>query len=364
MNATNFRYDYNLAKRFAKDTKNIYHINVITPAEIFEYNLNLYEKDFGAMTLWENMWKLIDEHYEGSPNKFLDAYDIFRNRIIVRTTEREEYKLYNSHKTDGRMPEIRKVAADFLKCDIDKIPRPKARHSRNIYNHETVGKTFTSIDLRNANFQMMQIGGVIKEKTYRDYIFSFAKEGEEVMADYIAENKYNRQVIFGKMNCDHHIALERECMICIYHRMFGDCELMALNSDEIIIEGATSTEDAEQIVKDVKDLFGLDVKVETFTLDAYEYFVHKQDGSVHKLDEFYKRSCDAVGVWKGVNQNYRNMIVRLMNGETPQEYDYYTMLDKRMMVKMLEEISIKKIGSAADFTPERPKKDYSELPLD
>lgn len=63
-----FRYDRELAKRFVSDLK--LPISVIYPEYIFHYQLNLY----GCLTAWEDLWKLIDDKFDGDRKKFLDDY--------------------------------------------------------------------------------------------------------------------------------------------------------------------------------------------------------------------------------------------------------------------------------------------------
>ena len=88
---------------------------------------------------------------------------------------------------------------------------------------------------------------------------------------------------------------------------------------------------------------GLDVRIEDYVLEGYEFFVKKADSTEHKLGEFYHRSCDNGGKYKGMPLPYHKILTRLMRGVTPTDIDKELMYEK-VRVRMIDDIVIKKRG--------------------
>ena len=177
-----FRYDSELAKRFVSDFK----------------LLELYEDEYDSETWWNALWTMIDDAYDGSASKFLKDYYDVRDKIITDTMENPAYKA-------------------FTQMDMKQyaFERPKVSKN-NVYNGENIGKKFLSVDLSKANFQALRYVNpdiVLGAETYKDFISKFTN------LDYVAMSKYSRQVIFGKLNVDRQITVEKYLINKIYYRL-------------------------------------------------------------------------------------------------------------------------------------------------
>ena len=146
-------YSFNLATRFGSDYK--IPIAVYDNVESFEYELNLYEKDYGALTKWNELVKNVERYYNGDNEAFLLEYYNVRDKIITTTLDSDIYKQFITYKD----PTVMIVDDAVLKYREKEHPTPK--YSNGIYNQESIGKHLVSIDLRNANFQALKYINVI-----------------------------------------------------------------------------------------------------------------------------------------------------------------------------------------------------------
>src|SRR5574344_1116536 len=85
-------YSFNLATRFGSDYK--IPIAVYDNVESFEYELNLYEKDYGALTKWNELVKNVERYYNGDNEAFLLEYYNVRDKIITTTLDSGIYKQF------------------------------------------------------------------------------------------------------------------------------------------------------------------------------------------------------------------------------------------------------------------------------
>ena len=224
--------------------------------------------------------------------------------------------------------------------------QPTPMYSKGIYNQENIGKHFISIDLRNANFQALKYINVISGDTYRDFLSQFCSG---FMLDYISESQYSRQVIFGKLNTKRTIAIEKLLVKKIYYIVKDEYNYMGtllyFGSDELIFSYDESI-DMNAFLSSLRERMekeGLDVRIEDYVLEGYEFFVKKADSTEHKLGEFYHRSCDSDGKYKGMPLPYHKILTRLMRGETPTDIDKELMYEK-VRVRMIDDIVSKKRG--------------------
>ena len=302
-------YDFSLAARFASD----YKIPIDGCDKInFRHSLGLYENTHGARTKWCNLVCNIIKHYDGQDfeqkaSKFLQEYYDTRDSIIRSVEQSDAFSEFNNLKV--------------LPFQTYYVVKPVCG-SKGIYNMQNVGKRFISIDMRNANFQTLCKCGVIKQKTYRDFLAQFCSG---FMLDYISESKYSRQVIFGKLNPARTITVEKNLMKSLAEyidlRLYSptDLKMAAFNSDEIVYYFDGDDSLYGKILDICNDgMFepALDLKVEWFTLHGYEFSaVRKSDGTKHKLGEFYHRSIDPDGIYKGMPLPFHKYLTRLMCGE-------------------------------------------------
>ena len=237
-----------LRQRFCKD----YNLPInIYEEKYFEYYKYLYP--FFPVEVWDTLVENIGTMFNGNVEQWLDYCAKVRDSAIIGTMETPEYKEFNT--------------CDMFKWDIPKEVPQVGEHS--IYNEECDGRFFVSIDLKKANFQALKYAGVINDESYKDFIYRHGGD------DYIAESKYLRQVIFGKMNPSRTIRVEKHIMGKTYllvQEVFENMgyELFSFNSDELIFsernyamfEREGSTKSAETIEKMIKDELGIDARVE------------------------------------------------------------------------------------------------------
>ena len=159
-------YD-SLAKRFLSD------LNL--PFQFVDFNHFMYcVNTFGYKKKWENLLAVIDERYDGNPNKFLDDYYQIRDNIINSTLNNNGYQYFNAISD-----------MDYFSLDAESRCIP----STSIYNRENNKKYFLSIDLKHSNFQTLKhiLSGIVNNaNTYEEFIGGFTD------LDYIKNSKYTR----------------------------------------------------------------------------------------------------------------------------------------------------------------------------
>lgn len=128
-----------------------------------------------------------------------------------------------------------------------------------IYNHENAGKSFISIDLKNAAFQAMKtwdslygteqgylIGSHIN--TYKEFVeYIVLKSGvytsrgdliDRVVVEYVSKCKSLRQVILGKTNPKRIMHIEKSIMYTIIKMIRDSFDIVPVrfNNDEVVYE--------------------------------------------------------------------------------------------------------------------------------
>ena len=232
-------------QRFVKD----YNLPInIFDDNLFEYYIQLY--DFFPYLRYKETIEKIENEYDGCVEKWLEYCASVRDNAINGVMETEEYKNFNS-------------------MDLNQYNFTTICGERSCYTEETNGKRFLSIDLKKANFQALKYAGVISDATYEQFIDRFGGD------DYIANSKYLRQVIFGKMNPSRQIKIEKYLMFKVYEAIKDITEdygltIFSMNSDELIFEipkefydnGLIDYENSRELANNIYDLVGESVGVE------------------------------------------------------------------------------------------------------
>lgn len=291
------RIELQLRQRFVKD-----HGLPITVFEspYFDYFLDLYR----AKPKWDRLEKEIEERFEGNPGKWLDHYFKLRNTIIEDLERSEQYQAFNNDPTL-----------------LDRF-KTSGQIDRDVYSGSNVGKRFLSLDLKKANFQALYY--VIPE------IFKGAKTYEEFIGLYdeskiFQESKYTRQVIFGKLNPKRQITVEKWLISEIERTLNLDLPLYSKRSDELIWEGELGGD--RDLVKEVKDGLGLDVKVEQFELEMIQKFT--VDG--RSVLGFVKNYPDKPSTLHGVKSIYYPQIYKAWKGmELNEKMDLVFMYEEQL----------------------------------
>ena len=232
-------------QRFVKD----YNLPInIFDDNLFEYYIHLY--DFFPYLRYKETIEKIENAYDGCVEKWLEYCASVRDNAINGVMETEEYKNFNS-------------------MDLSKYNFTPICGERSCYTEETNGKRFLSIDLKKANFQALKYVGVVSDATYEQFIHRFGGD------DYIANSKYLRQVIFGKMNPSRQIKIEKYLMFKVYEAIKGITEdygltIFSMNSDELIFEipkefydnGLIDYENSRELANNIYDLVGENIGAE------------------------------------------------------------------------------------------------------
>ena len=334
-----FRYDFDLAARFVSDYK--LPVSVINSKSIFRNQLVMLEPEYGAMTKWDELWQLIDEKYEGSQKAFLDDYYQIRDKIIMSTLDNPAYK-------------------EFNEMDMSKyaFKRPEGVSKNNVYNGANLRKRFFSIDMSKANFQALRFVNpdiVLGAKTYVEFINKFTP------LEYVSTSKYSRQVIFGKLNVERQMTVERyitnEIRLLIQDlpelevfRKSGAC-LVSQSNDELIYE-TTEVDNgvvdmkkvSEVIIKNVHEQLGIDVHTEEYTLRGWQLCAKSNSHvsqtffekiRLDKQEEFRHLVC--------VPLSFHNIIYKLLYKQPLTEMDMYFVYEKKMLCKFTDIFELKEI---------------------
>lgn len=311
-------YNKDLANRFVKD----YKLPIqLTDEKYFFYFLDLYEDSFSAKTKYENLCKLIEDMFESSPVLFLNEYYNVRNQIILSVENSEAYNQFNT-------------------MSMDKFSVPKRNISSNdVYNEANIGKWFVSFDLKKANFQALRYVNsdiVLNTSSYEKFIKKFTD------IDYIAESKYTRQVLFGKLNPKRQITVEKFITNEIYEyitKNFKMSDCVSFSQDEIVFKiDDKFTGELSQvyylcnyfdtITQCVLKELGFQVKCELYKLYDVRLSCDKFERSAYYLkdtyffNEVFKTISNNKTLMK-VPMNYYAIVYKLLKGIELQEEDYH-----------------------------------------
>ena len=205
--------------------------------------------DFFPYPRYKETIEKIENEYDGCVEKWLEYCASVRDNAINGVMETDEYKKFNS-------------------MDLSQYNFAPICGERSCYTEETNGKRFLSIDLRKANFQALKYAGVVSDATYEQFIHRFGGD------DYIANSKYLRQVIFGKMNPSRQIKIEKYLMSKVYEVIKDVTEkyrftIFSMNSDELIFaiteefyNNRQEDENTRELINDIYNLVGKNIGVE------------------------------------------------------------------------------------------------------
>lgn len=299
-----------LRTRFVSD----YNLPIqVLQSPYFEDRLELLEEEYGAKTSYNELMSLIDERFEGNPNKFLEYYHQVRDNIITNVTNSDAYK-------------------DFISNDKFIKNFTPICGNRNLYTNEQDGCMFISYDMKKANFQTLRYANpaiVHDADTYENFIGKFTD------LDYIKNSKYTRQVIFGKMNPKRTMSLEKwitnefaksivsstNGIINIFAKgysrdyvMIEKLTLFSLNSDEIIFKWNGTEEEFDEIEVIPYVIFeGVEFKASKFKLHARQFKLATSSSilTVYEKEDYlnaHKR------ILKGVPATYMPQVYKLLGG--------------------------------------------------
>lgn len=301
--------DRDLAKRFVSDYK--------LPIQIINEDLFCYSLiTLGVIPKWVELKKIVKDKFNNNNNEFLEEYYRIRDNIITSVLNNEAYQKFNTMSM-SKYQNLRKEA------NIS---------SKNIYNQENVGKNFISIDLKKANFQVLNKidkNILFNSDTYEEFIGKFTD------LSYVKNSKYTRQVIFGKLNPSRHITIEKYYTLKIYEllsdklELTKDYKITSISNDEVVYEVSVMDENSEieevasQIETLIKEELGLIVHVEYFKLKGFELCYKSTESP--KFTFYSKVFNNNEGNYKlvSVPLPYYLIIRRLYKGLIPLGKDYH-----------------------------------------
>lgn len=301
--------DRDLAKRFVSDYK--------LPIQIINEDLFYYSLiTLGAIPKWAELKKLVKDKFSNNNDEFLEEYYKIRNNIITSVLNNEAYQKFNT----------------MLMDKYQNFSKEANISSKNIYNQENVGKNFISIDLKKANFQVLNKVDkniLFNSDTYEDFIGKFTD------LSYVKNSKYTRQVIFGKLNPSRHITIEKYYTLKIYEllrdkfELTKDWKITSVSNDEVVYEINVMDESSEiedvasQIETLIKEKLGLIVHIEYFKLKGFELCYKSTESP--KFTFYSKVFINNEGDYKliSVPLPYYLITRKLYKGITPLEKDYH-----------------------------------------
>jgi len=210
----------------------------------------------------------------------------------------------------------------------------------NLYSNNNVGKTFISIDMKEANYQVFNMFGVVKEKTYKEFIKSFTNY------EYFHKSKQIRQIIFGQLNSKRQQIYQHYIMSKLYkvltQYLDDNYEVYYHTSDELLIELKQDNlsnayvgviNKIEQLIVNNDELNKIEFKVSVFDLSVLK----TESGFYH-----YKEFTQKPNKPKGVSKSEYLEVYKLVNNLPVIESDLYTVINtgKTKRIAKLEPLKV------------------------
>lgn len=289
-----------LKERFCKDC-NI-PINIFQEPYFFNRIL-LYDKLYDTKMKWARFVGELKKYK--NEQDYYEDYNRIKDSAINTIKTSEAYQKFNEE--------------DMNKFAVTHKDLP----SKDIYHPRNDGKTFISIDMKQANFSALQhYGDSIKQNmfagasTWEDFISLFTDNR------HIIASKYIRQVILGNCNPKRHITYEKYLMDMVLTKLLEDCVLLKdivfFSNDEIIIDVSDlNSYELHKFTIGIKESvqeFSFPLKVKTFTL--------KEIDGVDGFCKMIYSNFALTGVeFKCVDSLHLPFIVRSINNEEVTELD-------------------------------------------
>lgn len=289
-----------------------------------EYNKYMLNLIPGAKEKAELMEDTINNKHNGDPGAFLDDYDKVKSGMIDNLKKRPEFVAFNT--------------GDMKKWIVS--DRPEGLPAGSPHNFGNLGKTLLSVDLKEANFQALKLGGVFSaDETYESIIESFTD------SKYIIDCKHFRNVVFGQLNPSRHITVERwmtNQIRKVLSPLLSGVKLISQREDELVWEILDPSEILlPDIPKVVSELLGWKVRAEVYTLSGYTI---ARDITSKKIEFFSKTMMGSGEVkYKSIPSKFFPLVWKYMNNLEPEDYDYLIEHDG-MIARLMFTPKIEKVG--------------------
>jgi len=245
---------HTVKNRFCKDWK--MPIQVVQEP-FFSYAMETLDPHFQSVSKLKMLTDVIDTL--GTEEDFFSESNRVKTSLIASIQETPKYKELQNDRLES--------------YDIE----PNGIKQKDIYNMENVNKTFISLDLVKANFNVMKMYDptlTLGFDTYEELV------GSVTEFDYFKKSKYLRQVIFGNMLPKKQQKLQKWVMRQLIDMLHTDvgiemADFVSASADEVLFAVAPENADkfAEMVERklstnDLTKKFSSWVRVETFTLKA------------------------------------------------------------------------------------------------
>lgn len=303
---------FEFRKRFVSD----YNLPIqVLDSPFFEERLEQCEELYHSKTKYDELLAYINEYFGGNIGKFINEFYANRDIIIKDLLSKESYQMFNisdmnCYKLSGQYPK------------------------KNLYTEDMKNKLILCIDLKKANFQALKYVNkdiVNNAETYEDFIGGYSN------IPYFIESKYNRQVIFGKLNPSRQITVERFLLEKVHkiiiEMMKLDFELFNFGNDELMYFANNDIQPhfMERIEKDIPLLveteLGIKVKATFIMIEPIKFLM----GNGQTLTIF-KRNNMLDGKFKLMTcpVSYMPQVLRLLKGEKITEHDRAFMYENNL----------------------------------
>ena len=220
--------------RLIKDYK--LPISMFRDRKILERFIDFYSDIFNIDKIIKDAFKINDDTAtdvtisDDTIGAFLDEYYQVRNNIIETIRANKSYQDFNNN--NDRFNQFNEIIKKTSK-EITK---------KQLYITENVGSYFISFDLRRANFTALSFYDkkIVNERdSYEEFVRDFTDN------EFIVNNKYFREVVFGALNPSRQITVEKYMILQLYDKIkeviknyYAEnvLKLYCVNSDEIIFK--------------------------------------------------------------------------------------------------------------------------------
>lgn len=244
----------------------------------FMDRLKLYDKFYGTLEKWNIFVEELKKYH--CEQDYFEEYNRVKDEAINCIKNSEAYQMFNNE-------------------DMNQYKIKNDLPNKDIFKAENDNRLFISIDMKKANFSVLQYYGDSISKsmfagasTWEDFIGLFTTN------KHIINSKYIRQVILGNCNPGRHITYEKYLM----HEILQDVmritdnkfEVVFFSNDEIVIDVTGEYETVDELY----ELFNLEVRLEVYATAVTKVPLKIEIFSLHKIhgtDGYYKMISNRSG---------------------------------------------------------------------
>lgn len=263
-------FSINLLQRFCKDYS--IPINIFEPP-YFRSRIVLYDRIYGTVAKYNKFIKSMESYV--NEQDYFEDYNRIKDSAITAIKESKGYAAFNEENMNS------------FQVHNDYINLP----GKSIYHPSNAGKSFLSIDMKQANFNALKhySADIFGTDTWEDFLRRFTDN------EHIIESKYIRQVILGNCNPSRHITYEKHLMSNLMHFLYIYClskgvnlpfdKIVAFHNDELIYDVDDFTIPQMLNAKAVIDSFESKIPISCtiftlYDLAGYGYAKYMYDGQI------------------------------------------------------------------------------------